>query len=296
MAARHLQALQLEPDRIEIAADFFEAYASFVQSSSSDLTRENALMDAASSLRAAGQWAILLDPERAVSLFRVSAQIWHRMGYGFGTFLLAAFAPGELSYGEMVDRLNRIAQPYTQDNIQADSQQGLLEPLLYPQQQVYLLLAETGMSRQMDLPAGVIRSFADQSPHRRGVAPVGSLGTPLRVYWDIARHFLDSNDDRTAALVARTLSEMARSYAEAIDSAMANERLWFNAASPVDVGNIDTAAISMVAARRLGFDLTRQHLESVTDNLNPIARVPLELAIEMIDRYQPGPEGTSAYA
>ena len=295
MAARHLETLQLESDRIAIATDFFEAYASFIQSSS-DPPGENALMDVASSLRAAGQWAMLLDPERAVSLFKASAQIWHRMGYGFGTFLLAAFAPSDLSYREMVNRLAQVAQPYTRGDIQPDREQVVLEPLLHPQQQVYLLLAETGMSRQMDLPREDLRSFADQSPHRQGVAPMGSLGTPLRVYWDIARHFLDSSDDRTAVLVANDLSEMARSYAEAINSAMANARLWFNAASPVDVGNIDTAAISMIAARRLGFDLIRRHLELVTNDLDPIARVPMELAIEMIDRYQPGPASSTAYA
>jgi len=33
---------------------------------------------------------------------------------------------------------------------------------------------------------------------------------------------------------------------------MANERLWFNAAAPVEVGDTDIAAIAMLAARRLG--------------------------------------------
>ncbi len=296
MAARHLQTLQLEPDRIEIAVDFFEAYASFIQSSSFGITGENALVDAASSLRAAGQWAMFLNPQRAVALFRASARIWHRMGYGFGTFLLAAFAPSQLDRDEMVNRLDLLAQPYTQDQIGSVEQQQLPEPLLHPQQQVYLLLAETGMSRQMDLPAEVLRLLADQSPHRRGVAPIGSLGTPLRVYWDIARHFLDSDDDQTATLVARDLAGMATSYAETIDSAMANQRLWFNAAAPVDVGNIDTSAIAMIAARRLGFSLTRTHLQSAANDLEPIARVPVELAIEMIERYQPGPTDATANA
>src|SRR6266568_157366 len=122
------------------------------------------------------------------------------------------------------------------------------------------------MSRQMDLPRGVLRLFADQSPHRRGVAPIGSLGTPLRVYWDIARRFLDDEDDQTATIVARDLAGMATSYAETIDSAMANQRLWFNAAAPVDVGDIDTSAIAMIAARRLGSSLTRVHLESAAND------------------------------
>jgi hypothetical protein len=295
MAPQHLQTLQLDPDQVEIAADFFETYASFILSSSS-VTDENARIDAASSLRAAGQWAMFLDPQRAVRLFTASAQLWHRMGHGFGTFLLAAFAPDELDRDEMINRLVPLAQPYIQGQIGFAGQQQLPEPLLHPQQQVYLLLAETGMSRQMDLPAGVLRRFADQSPHRRGVAPIGSLGTPLRVYWDIARHFLDDDDDQTVTLVARDLAGMATSYSETIDSAMANQRLWFNAAAPVDVGDIDTSAIAMIAARRLGFSLTRTHLQSAANDLEPIARVPVELAIEMIERYQPGPTNTTVGA
>jgi hypothetical protein len=295
MADQHLRTLQLEPDQIEAAADFFEGYASFIQSTASDINGENSLVDAASSLRSAGQWAMLLDPYRATDLFRTSARIWYRMGYGFGTFLLAAFSPGQLRQREMADRLTQLAQPYAQGRLQSSEEQQLPEPLLHPQQQAYLLLAGAGMSRQMELPEETLHIFADRSPHRRGVAPIGSLGTPLRVYWDIARHFLDDDDEQTAALVARDLAGIAASYAETIDSAMANQRLWFNAAAPVDVGDIDTAALAMIAARRLGFDLVKAHLRSVTTDLVPIARVPIELSIEMIEREEPeqGPTNTT---
>jgi hypothetical protein len=293
MAPQHLQTLQLQPNQVGIAADFFESYASFILSSSAEVTDERTLADAASSLRAAGQWAMFLDPERAVRLFTASAEIWHRIGHGFGTFLLAAFAPDKLDRDEMISRLAPLAQPYIGRRTGFSEPQELPEPLLHPQQQVYLLLAETGLSRQMDLPARILRPFADQSPHRRGVVPIGSLGTPMRVYWDIARHFLDEEDDQTATLVARDLADMARTYAETIDSAMANQRLWFNAAAPVDVGDIDTAAIAMIAGRRLGFNLTREHLQSAANDLESIERVPVELAIEMIERYQPGGGGVT---
>lgn len=296
MAPRHLEALQLDSLKIEVAVDFFEAYASFIQSDSSGVVGENALVDAATSLRAAGQWAMLLDVRRAADLLEASARIWRRLGYGYGTFLLAAFAPNELKPEEMVRLLAPLAQPYASGRIRSVEEYRLPEPLLHPQQQVYLLLAETGMSRQMDLPTQVLSLFADQSPHRRGVAPVGSLGTPVRVYWNIARHFLDRDDERTAALVAHDLAAMAASYAESIDSAMANERLWFNAAAPVDVGDIDTAAIAKIAARRLGADLTITHLRSVIDGLGAIARVPVELAIEMIEVDQACLTNTNRYA
>ena len=96
----------------------------------------------------------------------------------------------------------------------------------------------------------------------------------------------------SAEIVTRDLAGMAKSYAETIDSAMVNERLWFNAAAPVDVGDVDTTAIALLAARRLGFGRTMTHLRSTTSELGPIERIPLELAIEMIERYEPGPENS----
>ena len=83
--------------------------------------------------------------------------------------------------------------------------------------------------------------------------------------------------------MASDLAEIAAAYAQSIDSAMANERLWFNAASPVDVGDVDVVGIAMTAARRLGPDLIQPQLRSVMENLDSTARVPLELANEMID-------------
>lgn len=126
-------------------------------------------------------------------------------------------------------------------------------------------------------------------PHCRGVAPIGALGTPLRQYWDIARRFLGTADEETARTVAADLARMADVYAEAINSAMANERLWFNAAAPVDVGDIDITAIALISARRLGSDLTQEHLHSAAESLGPTARVPLELAGEMIVSVFPDP-------
>jgi len=293
MALRHLETLQLEPDRVEKAVDFFEAYASFIQSPSSGITGESALVDAASSLRAAGQWAMLINPQRAMTLFTTSARIWHRLGYGFGTYLLAAFAPDQLNRYEMINQLTALAQPYVRRQLAFTERQELPEPLLHPQQQVYLLLAEAGMSRQMELPVDVLQTFADQSPHRRGVVPIGSLGTPMRVYWDISRHLLESSDERAAVGVVRDIAGMSRSYAEKIDSAMVNQKLWFNAAAPVDVGDVDISAITMIAVRRLGFDRMRARLRSTASNLSSVARIPVELAIEMIQAYRADPESTS---
>lgn len=287
MAEQQIEDLQLNRRQVETAVDFYESYASFILDRLADAEGDDAQaydvrVDAASSLRAAGQWALLLDPLRAVNLLRNSALLWQQLGYGYGSFLLAAFSPRELDLLGMRSELAQLARPYDTDPAQPDEENALPEPMLHPQQQAYLLLAATGISQQSDLPTRMLGRYLDGSPHRRGTAPVGSLGTPLRVYWDIAINFLRREDEQTAALVARDLVGLGSAYAEAIDSAMANERLWFNAAAPVDVGDADIAAIAMLAARRLGSELTITHLRSAAEGLGRVARVPLELAIQVI--------------
>lgn len=295
MGLEHMRTLQLEPAQVSTAADFFEAYADYaLPGAPADDKRDAppaAYLDAASSLRAAGQWAMLFDAPRAVHLLARAGQIWQSLGYGFGTFVVAAVSPDQLDRSNLAAQLQLLAQPYRQDRAKQDAPRApqLPEPLTHPQQQAYLLLACASLWQRLDLDSDLLRSIVERSPHRRGVAPVGALGTPLRQYWEMAGRFLDSSDDESAQTVATDLARMAGSYAEAIDSAMANERLWFNAAAPVDVGDIDIVAIALVTARRLGADLTRDHLQSAAEDLSPTARVPLELASEMIDDVFPGP-------
>lgn len=297
MAAQHLSILQLSPEQVATAADFFESYATYALSQIEGGGDSGViLVDVASSLRAAGQWAMFFDPARAVSLLTQSGLIWHRLGYGFGTFTLAALAPSRLDRDDLISRLTQMAQGYSADQTAqrpSDEVNQATEPMQHPQQQAYLLLAAAAMQRRFELPLDTLRSVGDQSPHRRGVAPIGALGTPLRVYWEMARHFLDDDDQETASLVARDLAGMATSYAQTIDSAMANERLWFNAAAPVDVADIDTVAIALIAARRLGSARMRLQLREAMEGLDDTARVPLELANEMIDI---GPGETQARA
>jgi hypothetical protein len=295
-----MRTLQLNPAKVATAADFFEAYARYALtrdpvSEDSDEVSPAYLLDAASSLHTAGQWAMLFDPRRAARLLAEAARIWQNLDYGFGTFVLAAVAPGDLERDSLNNRLQQMAQQYIQvQDITGRVRrrirpQQIPEPMRHPQQQAYLLLGCASLWRRFDLEPGLLRLIVEQSPHRRGVAPIGALGMPLRQYWDIAGRFLDASDDETARTVAADLARMADVYAEAINSAMANERLWFNAAAPVDVGDIDITVIALISARRLGRDLTQEHLRSATESLGPTARVPLELAGEMIDNVFPDP-------
>jgi len=298
VAIAHMQTLQLEPAQVRTAADFFEAYGSYALSTGRD-QEESApgsavyLLDAASSLRSAGQWAMLFDSRRAARLLARSAQIWDTLGYGFGTFVLAAVAPDQLDLFQTSERLLRLAEMYIPptripDSLGDRSQRQLSGPLLHPQQQAYLLLAGASLWQRLPMEPDLLRVIVDQSPHRQGVAPIGALGTPLRLYWDIAGRFLDSSDEESAQVVASDLARMGMAYAESINLAMANERLWFNAASPVDVGDTDIVGIALASANRLGASLMQEHLRSAAEGLDATARVPLELASEMIDEL-PGP-------
>ena len=67
MADQQLEDLQLSRTQIETAADFHESYASYildrpVADQDDDARAYDAQIDAASALRTAGQWALLIDP------------------------------------------------------------------------------------------------------------------------------------------------------------------------------------------------------------------------------------------
>src|SRR5262249_53949614 len=147
-------------------------------------------------------------------------------------------------------------------------------PLLHPQQQAYLLLSTISVIGAIDFPLDRLFGAASRSSHRRGVVPVGALGTPLRAYWDMALQMFERNTDRGLNVIVRYLAAMAGAYMNSVDSAMANTRLWFNAAAPIDVGDIDIAAIAMTAANRYGAERVAVQLDRATEPLDGLARVP----------------------
>src|ERR1022692_2368708 len=121
MSSQQLEVLQLSREQVETAADFFEAYAAYAQSSIGRGNDSEAnLMDAASSLRVAGQWALLFDPRRAANLLGRSAYLWNSMGHGFGTFLLTAFAPRRVSRDDVIKRISEIASLYLPNGASRD--------------------------------------------------------------------------------------------------------------------------------------------------------------------------------
>ncbi|WP_030435630.1 hypothetical protein [Actinoplanes subtropicus] len=279
MSAAHLDALQLSADRIGTMTDFYESYANLARRrGETDSGRQAGLIEAASALRSAGQWAMILDSARAVELLIRSARIWDQLGHGFGTYLLAALRPRDLRPGTRTLRRDQLIRVLAGRPLpDAENSATTSSPLLHPQQQAYLLLALAG-----DQDSAAIREYAQGSAHRLGVVPIGALGMPLRIYWDVALHLM-AGDDTGLEVVARHLDAMAASYATAINSAMANEYLWFNAASPVEVGDVDIVAIAALAARRFGTTSLRAALLDRAGREDPLTRVPLELAVEVAE-------------
>ncbi|MEU1694823.1 hypothetical protein [Streptomyces hirsutus] len=176
---------------------------------------------------------------------------------------------------------------------------------MHPQQQAYLLVAATGMVRGFGAGQAAtvwqsetdfdmydyaewripierhLRLLISESPNRRGVVTVGALSTPIRVYWDIASRLLRPGPDATGPVIGH-LRVMAQRYGTAVDLAMANERLWSNAAAPVDVCDVDITALALIAARALGVDRFRSALRSALAENPGLESVPLGIADAML--------------
>jgi hypothetical protein len=286
----------LDVEQVQVATDFLEAYANTTireLRAYSDIS-ERAVpsrfpgpedqrwvlrVDAASALREAAQLAMFFDRTRARRLFVASASYFLEEDLPFGMFLMAAM--GERSPPSMfrvdIDRLAQLhgmRPPF--------GEPGDIPPALHhPQQQAYLLLACGGTPQVAQEYGEVLHGLASRSPNRVGVAPVGALGTPIRRIWDIAVHLLDGNAQSGPRAVADHVAAMSERYAESIELAMVNDYLWNHVAAPVEAGDIDIAGIVALAMSRFGSDRMTATLHDVDERLSPLARTPIEIAVEL---------------
>lgn len=90
----HLGTLQLDSRQVRTAVDFLTSYANFVLGDSVAVELdETAHADAATALRIAGQWAMLIDPGQALDLLANSAQIWRGMQFVIGGLPSCLWSP-----------------------------------------------------------------------------------------------------------------------------------------------------------------------------------------------------------
>ncbi len=306
MSERHLELLRLESEQVQRLVDFNESYANFcleevreielLPSPGASPDRDHTLdrpiwelsswasrVDAASALRAAGQWAMLLDVPRAKGLLTEAGRLFGELGHPFGLYLQVVsgywefHAPHE-QFRIMIDQL---AELHGQQRLFNREVQAIPPALHHPQQQAYALLAGASSRPIVREYGPALLRLAEQSPHRFGVTPVGALGVPIRRYWSVALSLLHDGGSRSVTLVMEHLLAMSRDYAETINSAMANAYLWNHAASPVDVGDIDISGITAILARRVGRDRVLIALDERASDLGSIGRTPIEIGIEI---------------
>jgi hypothetical protein len=295
MATHHLQQMGLDVQQVRVTTDFLEAYANTTirelevyeasdrpapeQTLSPEDRRWILRADAASALREAAQWAMFFDRARARRLLLTSASYFLEDDHAFGMFLMTAMGEPP-SLGTIRQAIDRLAVLHSEPP--PFGEPGDIPPALqHPQQQAYLLLACGGTPEVAEEYGEILRGLAQRSPNRVGVAPVGALGTPIRRFWDIAMHLLNGNAQSGPQAVASHLAAMSEHYAESIELAMVNDYLWNHAAAPVDAGDIDIAGIVALAVSRFGADRMGAVLRGVDEQLSPLARTPIEVAMEL---------------
>lgn len=293
MGLRHLdrEHLHLDLGQIQRRVTFLLAYArtclddfeALSQSNDRRIGREpaswDAHADAASSFAEAAQLTAIFDPRLAVDLFDDAGRNFVELGHPYGLYLRAvANRWNPKDHFELFARGTR--------NIEAlhgshpTSSELVPRPWHAAQQQLYFLLAAAGSPIVRSEFGLRLAEFARSSPNRRGVAPIGALGTAVYRLWDIAAHLLAEPDSDTAAtVVAEHLSAMSTAYAERIRLAMVNEYMWFHAASPVNVGDIDILGIAVLASRFTTAFVPQ--MKRRMEELSPLARVPAELGIDI---------------
>jgi hypothetical protein len=295
MAVEHLLEMGLDVDRVMAAAGFLEAYAetcllemeqeeptpvtAAVPPSQPDQDPEDTrwvpYTEAATALRDAGQWMLFPDPSRARDLLERSGRLYTSLGYGYGTFLLTAtgWTTSPPAYEPFASWIPAISA------VLAGDQAALPPPLQHPQQQAYAVLAIAGQKQVPLQYWGDLEEIISMS--RNGVVPVGALGTPVIRLWEIADNLLAGYGRPTSIqTIVRHLEAMALRYRESMELAQVNQHLWRNAAAAVDVGDLDIAGVTAIAARRFDQEMAFALLRPDSP-LDPIARAPIEAGLDL---------------
>ncbi len=290
MPAEQLEEMGLDPEQVLREIRFLEAYAATAeaelrqiraQSGQHRLQEDPAFTvaaDLAATLRERGQWLLFFDQDRARQSLLQAGELFSVLGQPFGHFLQVV--ADEFGRNLPLRQLREGLRYVVEGPGEPDSVAGLW-PLAHPQQQAYLLLAATGSERARESFGRLLASVLDSSPHDRGVAPVGALGTPLRHLWDTARHLYRA-ERRSVDVVASHLAGMCDRYGESMELARVNNFLWRHGAAPVDVGDIDLTGITALAVRRFGWEETVAALErSGGQRSRPMNTPPVRLGLDM---------------
>lgn len=308
MTTEHLEQMGLDPERVEARIDFLLAYANSITQhsveeavdepvqmlspSSRPADRWTQLADAATALREAGQWSLFTNELRALELLRAASDHYIALGLGFGLYLDAVApdldAPGRTDPGERLPLLAEALRVMASGDWSSEAASFVATP----PQQAYTLCAAAATPMIVQEHGDLLEQVIEGSLHRAGVIPVGALDTPIHRFWAVARVlFRGALDEDT--LVAH-LGAMAVRYGETMELAQINSYLWTNCAAPVDVGDIDTGGLEILATQRLGPTFMMHITNQIAERVGALAISPLEIGLETA-QHIPRPPDTPRY-
>jgi hypothetical protein len=124
-----------------------------------------------------------------------------------------------------------------------------------------------------------VADLLEYSPNRYGAAPVGALGIPVGTLWRAAGSLMQPSDGG-GPMLAATLGDLARRYEGSVRPAMENTYLWQNGIAPVDVGNVDIAALTLGGYLVFG-ERFQSTLRAELERLDAVARAQLDFALDL---------------
>jgi hypothetical protein len=240
---------------------------------------------AADALRGAACAALMTGrTDEGIRLLLAAAGLYLRMGVPYGCFVgVAAFPDRELA--ELAARL--LERTSGQEQALAGAEERFDAALQVPVQRLYLLLAVAG---HPELRAASMRALASAS-HLIGPAPLGSSAAPLVEWWWIARLLgrLTEDRDEARAILVGVLAEFARRHGRQLTIAQVDRHHWRRIVAPVDLVDLDLAAVTCFAARGVAA-LRLEPLTLAEFAVEPLAEISLAVGLQLAIG---GPESTA---
>jgi hypothetical protein len=302
-----LDELDLDGEQVWLAITFNEAYAYRCLNDLESTKPEVGIHDdgsptsatdnqwllrceAATSLRDAGAWALLIDTSRAQDLLRFAGSLFVDASHPYGLFLMAIAGADR---DEIATRVTTdiaavleptLLRPDVRDRASGNPAVVGPSPLRHQSQHAYVALA-AAYSHQSDHDGPVDQLLTSES-HRRSVMPVGALGASVGSVWMMSYDLWQHN---AASLLSR-VATLAASYSERIRLAMVNEYCWQHAATQFDVVDLELFGVVSLAARRMGQSAMKSAFSSLFDRIESPARSLLIHAMNSVP-----PEGDETF-
>ena len=248
-------------------------------------------------LREAAVAALTLDVEQGLELLRRSGRAYADAGVPYGMFLLTVADPdADAPWRAAVTLMNAWPQPpepQVGDSIEGQPTLELdedrppprldseTEAARDPAQYLYLMLAarqDPAVDREY---REFFRSLSDH-PYARSPVSVGSTGLPLAEWWDLAEALGGHGEPELAAHEA--LRTRLRGFAEEHGRLLARAQLtdqWTEGHAPVDVVDLDIAATTCLATKRMLADNAVPWNVDDLARVTPLARASLLVGIQM---------------